>query len=218
MVSASDTPTVADLPWASPSAVVLADAVWSALALNEPLMLRSLTGATVASVVMFERAMATLGTTATLPPPAPVLACVVMWCVVLAAIVRLRPPVSVPVSSAVVVSSTSATATDAPIPTEPTPLTPDSFGNALVDVVESEAAVIATSPVLASSAPATDAVVAMFSISIARDPAMPTFPPPDPLVALAPSSCTEFMSASIVAPFASTVAPAGSVASFWIRT
>ena len=34
MVSASDTPIAADLPCASPSAVVFADAVWSAVALK----------------------------------------------------------------------------------------------------------------------------------------------------------------------------------------
>src|SRR6267378_100082 len=78
MVSASETPIAAVLPCAEPSALVLAEAVWSALALNAPLMSSGAPTPTVASVVMFERAIATDGTIATLPPAAPVLACVVM--------------------------------------------------------------------------------------------------------------------------------------------
>ena len=162
-------------------------------------------GPTVAVVVMFDSAMATLGTTATLPPAAPVLACVVMPCEVVAASVTLRPPMSTPVSSAVVVSSTIATATEAPTPTLDAPDTPpvDSSGSAFVSLVACDVAVIATSaptPVPAVRMPASRAVVSMFSMSMATDPATPTDPPPAPLVAEAPSSCVEPMSASIVAP------------------
>ena len=98
---------------------------------------------------MFEMKIATDGTTATLPPAAPVFACAVPRCVVAAAIVRLRPPMSVPVSSAIVVSSVTTTTTEAPTPTEAAPLTPpvvESAGSALALVVESDEARMETSP------------------------------------------------------------------------
>ena len=181
---------------------------------------RSVPLLTCAVVVMFEIAIATDGTTATLPPDAPVFACVVARCVVLAASARSWPPESVPVSSAVVVSSMIVTATDAPIPTEPTPETPAPSGSASVVVSESDVAVIATSPDPAVSVPAMRAVVWMFSISMATEPAMPTAPPPAPLVADAlsvfvPSSV---ITASSVAPSAVTVAPDGRIASLMTRT
>src|SRR6267378_6565884 len=117
MVSASETPIAADLPCAEPSAVVFADAVWSALALNAPEMVSAAPGVTVASVVMFERAIATDGTIATLPPAAPVLARTSNRWVVEALRLRSLARLGMLMSSAVVVSSTMASASEAPIPT-----------------------------------------------------------------------------------------------------
>src|SRR2546428_795109 len=210
IVRARETPIAADLPCASPSAVVFADAVWSADAENAPPMVRGSPGVTCAIVVMFEIAIATDGTIATLPPAAPVFACVVMRCVVDAETPRSPPPVSFPVSSARVVLSTSATATEAPMPTDPTPDTPDPLGSASVVDSAFAAAVIATSPLPASSGAAMRAVVWMFSRSIATEPAMPTAPPPAPLVADAPRDDipSPVTSASTVAPCALTVASA----------
>ena len=170
---------------------------------------------TVAVVVTVESAIATDGTMATLPPAAPVFACTASPCSVFAASVTSPPPFSVPPRSAVVVSSTIASATDAPMPTE-LALVVESLGKALASDAAFEVAVIATAPVPAVSVPAMSAVVAMFSMSIASEPATLTDPPPAPLVAAAPSSCSEFISASIVAPFEVTVAPAGRIASFAI--
>src|SRR5439155_1038805 len=82
-------------------------------------MFRSAPPPIVASVVTLESVIATDGTTATSPPAAPVFACVAIASDVVAAMVTLCPPLSVPISSARVTSSTSATATDAPIPTDP---------------------------------------------------------------------------------------------------
>ena len=81
---------------------------------------------------------------------------------------------------------------------------------------DGEVVTSALAPVPAWSVPASDAVVSMFSMSIATEPATPTEPPPAPLVALAPSSCVEAMSAAIVAPVAVTIAPAGRIASLRI--
>ena len=83
-----------------------------------------------------------------------------------------------------------------------------------------EAAAMFTSPVPTFSLPATDATVLLFSIEIATEPAIPTAPPPAPLLADAPlaeipSSVTR---ASIVAPCALTVASAGSVATLVMRS
>ncbi len=221
IVSASATPIAAVVAsFASPCASVFAMAVWSALAVNEPVITRLFPAVTVAVVVMFEIAIATDGTIATLPPEAPVFARVVMPWKVVAVMVRLCPPISVPVSSAVVVSSTTATATDAPMPTEDAPLTPPvaSSGSALVPLVASDAAATDTSPAPAFSQPFRAAVVWMFSISIATEPATPTAPPPAPLVADAPSVCRECMSAVIDAPFALTVLSGGARASLVMRT
>ena len=173
---------------------------------------------TVAVVVTFDSAIPTLGTTATLPPAAPVLECVARKCDVFAVSVRLPPPLSWPSSDAVVRSSTIATATDAPMPTDPTPVTPDSFGKASTLLVACEAAAIVTSPVPAVRTPAMTASVSMFSMSIATEPAMPTEPPPAPLVALAPSSSMPPESAWIVAPCEMTVASTGRTARFKTRT
>ena len=173
---------------------------------------------TVAVVVTFEIAIATDGTTATLPPAAPVFALTVAACVVEEASVRSWPPVSDPLRLAVVLSSITATPTDAPMPTEPTPVTPAPVGNASVAVVAFDAAAMRTSPAPALSVPSSDAFVLMFSMSIATEPAMPTAPPPAPLVAEAPSSCSELMTASIVAPRESTVACLGRTASLAMRT
>ncbi len=175
---------------------------------------------TFAVVVMFEMTIATDGTTATLPPDAPVFARIVARCVVPATSVTLPPPISVPVISAVVTSSMRATATDAPMPTEPAPVAPpvDSEGSAFVPVVESEAAPTETSPVLASSQPPSDAMVWRFSISMATEPATPTAPPPAPLVADAASAFCACVSAAMVAPVALTVLSGGALASFVTRT
>ena len=198
-----------------------ADAVWSALALNAPATSRPLPLVTVAIVVMFERTIATDGTTATLPPAAPVLALVVARCVVDASSSRSSPPCSVPVSWATVTSSMIATATDAPMPTLFAPVTPPVSleGSAFVSVSVLEAAAILTSPSAASSCPSSDAMAWLFSISIATEPAMPTAPPPAPLIADAPrpESPSSVTTASIVAPCALTDASAGSTASFVIR-
>ena len=112
------------------------------------------------------------------------------------------------------------TATDAPIPTEPTPETPAPSGSASVVVSESEAAVIATSPAAAVRVPAIRAVVWMFSISIATEPAIPTAPPPAPLVADAPNVLvpSSVITASSVAPSAITIAADGKIASLLTRT
>ena len=75
-----------------------------------------------------------------------------------------------------------------------------------------------TSPLPALSQPSSDAVVWMFSISIATEPATPTAPPPAPLVADAPSTFRECVSASMVAPCALTVLSGGARASFVTRT
>src|SRR6266566_5048483 len=66
-----------------------------------------------------------------------------------------------------------------------------------------------TSPGPAFSQPSSDAVVWMFSISIATEPATPTAPPPAPLVADAPSLFCACVIASMVAPFALTVLSGG---------
>jgi len=78
---------------------------------------------TVAVVLTFDSAIATEGTTATFPPAAPVFAFTVAWCVVAAAIARLRPPVTEPLRLAAVFTSMRATATDAPValPSAPDP-------------------------------------------------------------------------------------------------
>ena len=44
---------------------------------------------------------------------------------------------------------------------------------------------------------------------IATEPAMPTSPPPAPLVAFAPNSCCEFIVALTVTPFALIVPSTG---------
>src|SRR5437773_2523468 len=122
-------------------------------------MLSASPSMTVAVVVTFERAIATDGTTATFPPAAPVLVLTVAAFVVEALTARSCPPVSVPRSSAVVVSSMTATPTDAPTPTEPTPVTPAPVGNASVALVVFDAAAMRTSPVPAWSVPARGAAV-----------------------------------------------------------
>ena len=118
MVSATETPMAADEPSASPSASVPADADWSALAPNAPVIRRSASGATSAVVVTFESVIATDGTRLTLPPAAPVFELLVAPSMVFAVSVRLRPPTSVPVSDASVLSSMRLTATAAPMPSE----------------------------------------------------------------------------------------------------
>ena len=80
-----------------------------------------------------------------------------------------------------------------------------------------DCAKITTLPVPAWSIPARDAVVSMFSMSIATEPAMLSDPPPAPLLADAPSACMPPARASIVAPFAVTVAPDGRIASLRMR-
>ena len=191
------------------------------VARNAPAIDSGVPAPTVASVVMFEMKIATDGTTATLPPAAPVFACAVPRCVVAEATVRLPPPMSVPVSSAVVVSSMTTTTTEAPMPTEAAPLTPplvESAGSALALVVESDEAWMETSPLPAVRRPPSDAMVWMFSISMATDPATPTAPPPAPLFADAPSLFCAFPSAVMVAPFALTVLSGGALASLVTRT
>ena len=189
-------------------------------------MFRSAPPPIVASVVTLESVIATDGTTATSPPAAPVFACVAIASDVVAAMVTLCPPFSVPISSARVTSSTSATATDAPIPTDPA-VTPDappelsagaSAGVASVAPVMCEVAVMFTSPVgPAVSVPNSSASVWMLTMSIATEPAMLTDPPPAPLFADAPTSCVEPMTAAIVAPFvAVTTAFVGRIAWLWI--
>src|SRR5439155_680225 len=117
------------------------------------------TAGPVAVVVTFEIAIATDGTTATLPPAAPVFALTVATCVVEEASVRSWPPVSDPLRLAVVLSSITATPTDAPMPTEPTPVTPAPVGNASVAEVAFDAAAMRTSPAPALSVPSSDAFV-----------------------------------------------------------
>ena len=133
MVSPSDSPTAASEPCASPEALVPADAVWSALAVNDPLMASGVAfGSTVAVVVTFDSAIATAGVTATSPPAAPVFALTLSRCCVDALIVRSAPPTSVPVIDAVVVSSTRPTATDAPMPTPTVVLLSPGFGRRIL--------------------------------------------------------------------------------------
>src|SRR5712664_3885395 len=104
-----------------------------------------------------------------------------------------------------------ATATLAPTPTEPAPVTPDtvpsagdSAGSALVLVLESDAAATLTLPECASiSAPdGMTADVCRLTMLIATEPAMPTSPPPAPLVAVAENSCCECIVALTVTPIA----------------
>ena len=159
-----------------------------------PLSVIVLPEARYAYVVTFESAMLMAGATATPVAEAPVFASVFIRFVVIADTLRSCPlgtSVSMPAS---VTSSMIATATDAPTPTEPAPVTPDtvasvgpSAGRALVLVLESEAAATETFPVCALiTAPAgITAVVCRFTMLIATEPAMPTSPPPAPLVAVA---------------------------------
>jgi hypothetical protein len=216
IVRASATPTAASAPCASPSAVVCAEAFSFASASTEPVRIRAAPEPTYALAVTFERAIATDGTIETSPPEAPVFACVVIACAPLAEIVRSAPPVSVPPFSiaAVVTSSTKLSAIEAPIPTEPAPTTPLSFGSAFTTEVELETAPIVTSP-----APALTTAPVLISASVrtltmlsAKEPAIPTSPPPAPDVPSAPKSCVEpapVIRASIVTPWALTVEPAG---------
>ena len=118
----------ADEPSASPSASVPADADWSALASNAPVIRRSASGATSAVVVTFESVIATDGTRLTLPPAAPVFELLVAPSMVFAVSVRLRPPTSVPVSDASVLSSMRLTATAAPMPSEEAAPVPSAGG------------------------------------------------------------------------------------------
>jgi len=94
------------------------------------------------------------------------------------------------------------------------PLTPPVFsdGSALLCAVTLDVAATVTSPLLALVVPSSAAVVSRYSMFTATDPATPTVPPPAPLVALAPSSWVEAMSASIVRPFAVTTAFTGRIA------
>ena len=120
---------------------------------------------------------------------------------------------------AVVVSFATTTTTDAPTPTFDDPDTPPSFssGSALFTAVRCDVAITFTSPLPALVVPSIEAVVVTISTFTATEPATPTVPPPAPLVALAPSSCVEAMSASTVTPFAMTIAVAGRIASFSMR-
>ena len=125
-------------------------------------------------------------------------------------------------SSATVRSSRIETATDAPMPTLFAPVTPPvSFdGSAFVSVSVFEAAATFTSPLAATSTPSMDATVWLFSISMATDPAIPTAPPPAPLIADAPrpERPPSVTTASTVAAWALTDASAGRRASFVIRS
>src|SRR5688572_9036804 len=86
-------------------------------------------------------------------------------------------------------------------------------GSAVTPLDELDAATMETSPAPACSVPASDAVVRMFSMSMATLPAMLSLPPPAPDFADAPSSWRDAMRAWIVAPFAVTVLSAGRIAS-----
>src|SRR2546430_15948753 len=79
---------------------------------------------TVAVVVTFDSVIPTLGTIATLPPAAPVFACVVVRCVVLAVTVRSRPPFYVPGRLAFGGSSPLPRARAGAVPTPPCPPPP----------------------------------------------------------------------------------------------
>ena len=93
-----------------------------------------------------------------------------------------------------------------------------SAGVAATLLSESEAARMITLPVPAFSDPASDAVVVMFSRSMATEPAIPTEPPPAPDFADAPSVCVECISAWIVAPCEVTVFPPGRMAVLTMST
>ena len=219
IVSENATPTATLSPCVSPADAVIAEAVCSARSSTSPLTLSGVPMPSQACVVTFEMTIAMPGAMLSPPPLAPVFAIVLSACVVVACSATSSPPVRRPVMEARVVSSMTATTTDAPTPTLDAPLTPPFEGSALFVATVLDVAVSVTSalgPVPAWSVPASDAVVSMFSMSIATEPATPTEPPPAPLVALAPSSCVEAMSAAIVAPVAVTIAPAGRIASLRI--
>src|SRR5439155_25831139 len=88
------------------------------------------------------------------------------------------------------------------------------FGGALVLVVECGSLLGLSLPVACAVAPVSMlAVVVMFVMSSANEPATPTLPPPAPLVASAVNECAAFV-AEIVTAVAFTVAPSARFALF----
>src|SRR2546427_6718952 len=92
-----------------------------------------------------------------------------------------------------------------------------SAGSAVTSPDALDIAAMTTSPLPAFSVPASDAVVTMFSMSMATEPATPTLPAPAPDAADAPSSWVEPTPAWMVAPSEVTVVPTGRMASLRIR-
>src|SRR2546430_14667703 len=114
MVKASENPTAALAPVASPSAFVAADAVWSAVAATAPPSVIGEPVPIAAVVVMFEMAIPAAGAMETPPPDAPVWASVLMSCAALARRGRSLPVMVAPSARAAgVVSSTRVSAAGA---------------------------------------------------------------------------------------------------------
>src|SRR5919198_2267170 len=101
-------------------------------------------------------------------------------------------------------------------PIDPAPVTPDSFGSAVVVVVENDSALIVTSPApaLTVALAAIVAVVRSLMMSNDSEPATPTSPAPAPLVVVALNVCVDAIVAETVAPCAVMLAKGGTTAVF----
>jgi hypothetical protein len=182
-VRASAAPMEVD-PAAAPFAVVFAIALTDADALSEPSVVEE-PDKTAASLQTDEIANAIAGVIDNPGPDAPACAVVVISFVEVA--VRESAPVEASAEPAPTVAkvrtSTRFSATDAPMPRDDPPVVP-----ALAVAAEVLAAVApsetAPPPAVAPAPVRSEAVVVMFAIVRASDPATPTEPPPAPLVAV----------------------------------